>query len=175
MSIDSVMVAGSGIIGLSLPQLCDSISQHRSLQQAEIVCSEGYAVRAGAVIHRFLVLQLRRARRKMIWLRLDRLRSTKVSPLGFLRAGASTPANDTVCSWLLIRARHHVYTIIDTLSRQAQLSARKEELIGSARLETRQVFKTTPTLGDLRYMFQVICDELQRYELWPVCTLTTSV
>lgn len=96
LSIDSVVLPGGGTLSLSLAQLCDSISQHRTLQQAEIISSEGYVVRSGAVIHRFLVLQLRRARRNMIWLRLDRLRSTKVSPLGFLRAGASTPANDTV-------------------------------------------------------------------------------
>ncbi|KAF8311054.1 hypothetical protein DL93DRAFT_2083723 [Clavulina sp. PMI_390] len=96
MSIDSVVLPTTGFLNLSLDELCDVISQHRSLQAAEIVCTEGYAIRIGAIMHRLLLLQLRRPRKKMVWLRLDRLRSTKVSNFSFLLSGGSTPANDRV-------------------------------------------------------------------------------
>lgn len=85
-----------GVLGLSLSQLNELVAEHRSLQQARIVSSESYVQRIGAVKHRFLLLELVRPEKKRIWLRLDRRRSTKVSALGFLRAAASTPSNDTV-------------------------------------------------------------------------------
>ena len=45
----------------------------------------------------------------------------------------------------------------------------KEDLIGGASLENRQVFQTAPTLGELQYFLSVVCDELTVYKAWPVC------
>jgi len=36
-----------------------------------------------------------------------------------------------------------------------------------AHFESRQIFSTAPTLGELRYFLRVICKELKRYQLWP--------
>lgn len=51
------------------------------------------------------------------------------------------------------------------------MAASKRELTVRAHLESHHVFKTVPTLGELRYFFRVIRDELARYELWPVSTI----
>ncbi|KAF8315961.1 hypothetical protein DL93DRAFT_2096595 [Clavulina sp. PMI_390] len=69
MSVTSTNTVGTvipthGIIDLPLAEICDYIDQYRSLQQAYIVSSECFSQRVGAVTHRFLVLQLRRPRRK---------------------------------------------------------------------------------------------------------------
>ena len=47
----------------------------------------------------------------------------------------------------------------------------KQDLIGSASLENRQVFGTVPTLGELQYFLSVVCDELTVFKAWPVCYL----
>lgn len=66
------------------------------MQQAEITLSESYSEWTGTVIHRFLILELQRPRRKNIWLRIDRQRAQDVNVLRFLAARATTPANDVV-------------------------------------------------------------------------------
>lgn len=82
---------------LSLADVCIHIDAHPSLRAAEIVSTECYALRAGAVTHRFVVLELRRQGRKDVWLRLDRRRGEKVSIFRFLSASGITDANDRVC------------------------------------------------------------------------------
>lgn len=67
------------------------------MQQAEIVAAEGYKQWTGQVVHRFIVLELSRAKRKPIWLRIDRRKARETSAFRFLAAGGTTPANDTVC------------------------------------------------------------------------------
>ena len=86
-----------GSVILSLSQLCEVIDRHRSLQRAEIISTEGYVERLGAIIHRFLVLLLRRSGRKPVYLRLDRRLGKNTSALHLLRSSGSTPANDVVC------------------------------------------------------------------------------
>lgn len=81
---------------LSLSDLCKYIKDHRSLQDAEIISVECYAQNVGAVTHRFLVLELRRADRKGVWLRLDRRRDANVSIIKFLVFSGVTKANDRV-------------------------------------------------------------------------------
>lgn len=64
----------AGTLVLDLRDLCVTIHERRSLRHAEIRCVEQYRVFTGTVIHRFLVLELHRAGRKPIWMRLDRFR-----------------------------------------------------------------------------------------------------
>lgn len=86
-----------GVVDLSLTHVCDRIDAHSSLRAAQILSTECYAVKAGAVMHRFIVLELRHQDRKDVWLRLDRRRGEKVSLLQFLAASGMTQANDRVC------------------------------------------------------------------------------
>lgn len=51
---------------------------------------------------------------------------------------------------------------------QAVFSVNKIELIRDATFESRQRFETLTTLGDLRYLLEVIREELDAYQLWPV-------
>lgn len=51
---------------------------------------------------------------------------------------------------------------------QGQLAATKEELIGAGKRENRQIFYTLPTLGELRVLLLVICEEIKTYTVWPV-------
>jgi len=83
---------------LPLDRLCQVIDGYTSLRHAEIVSSEGYKEWTGRVTHRFLVLELCRFGKANIWLRIDRRRAEEVRIWRFLARGATTPANDTVCS-----------------------------------------------------------------------------
>lgn len=91
-----------GTVVLSLPQLCDVINSHRSLARADIISTECYTERLGAITHRFLVLELRRHARRPVWLRLDRRLGKDTSTFTLLRSNGSTPANDVVSKniWL---------------------------------------------------------------------------
>jgi hypothetical protein len=111
-----------GAVVLSLPQLCDVIDRHRSLQRAEIVSTEGYVERLGAITHRFLVLLLRRQGRKPVYLRLDRRLGRNTSTFHLLRSNGSTPANDVVGVFaeLTLPRRPHVTNLsyIGTVRKQ---------------------------------------------------------
>lgn len=86
---------------LSIDELRKKILEHRSLQRAGIVAVEGYVEHL--VSHRFLVLELRRLRRKPIWLRLERRPGRSfISVAGSL---GSVPTLDTVCG----PYNHHIY------------------------------------------------------------------
>lgn len=85
-----------GVLDLSLADVCNHIDGHSSLRSAKIVSTECYAMKAGAVMHRFVILELRREGRKDVWLRLDRRRGNKVSFFRFLAASGITQANDRV-------------------------------------------------------------------------------
>lgn len=55
---------------------------------------------------------------------------------------------------------------------QVQLAASKEKLVSATDVrENRQTFTTPPTLGGLRLLLSVICDELTTYQVWPVSYL----
>lgn len=84
-----------GILCIELLNLCDMINANMSLRQAEILTTECYTQKVAAgVLHRFLVLELRRKGRKNVWLRLDRRAGR--SALSLVRALGSSPANDIV-------------------------------------------------------------------------------
>lgn len=51
---------------------------------------------------------------------------------------------------------------------QVQLAASKNDLLVDSHIENRQTFSTPPTLGALKQLLHVICEELKTYELWPV-------
>jgi len=133
-----------GVMDLSLSDTCKYISDHPSLQEAEIVSTECYVQNLGGVMHRFLLLELRRANRKDVWLRLDRRRGGNVSLLRFFALSGVTKAND-----------------------RALISAGKAPVVGQARAENRQVFKTPPSLQDLRVLLAIICEEIVQYQIWP--------
>lgn len=97
LSTVATAVPRYGVVDLSLPDVCNYIDEHRSLQFAEIVSTECYSEKAGAVTHRFVLLELRRPNRKDVWLRLDRRRGENVSILRFLAVSGITKANDRVC------------------------------------------------------------------------------
>lgn len=49
-------------------------------------------------------------------------------------------------------------------------SANKADLIGSAKLESCQVFEQNKILDDLGHLLRVVCEELVVYQIWPVST-----
>lgn len=89
-----------GVLHLKLDELCEKITQHRSLREAQITSAECYTERNGGILHRFLVLELVRDPRKPIFLRLDRrVGGTK---LRLLRGLGTAPAKDTVSIFSLV-------------------------------------------------------------------------
>lgn len=97
-SSNLIISAPTYVIELTLADLCNYIDNERSLQAAEIVSTECYRQPAGAVTHRFVVLELRRLGRNVEWLRLDRRRGEGVSILRFFALSGVTKANDRVRS-----------------------------------------------------------------------------
>lgn len=96
VSTVSTAIPKYGVIDLSLRDVCRYIDDHKSLRTAEIVSTECYSDKGGAVTHRFLILELQREGRKDVWLRLDRQRGENVSVLRFLAVSGVTKANDRV-------------------------------------------------------------------------------
>ncbi|KAF8289118.1 hypothetical protein DL93DRAFT_1163770 [Clavulina sp. PMI_390] len=88
-----------GAIELSLADVCSFISEGAALRGAHIISVKGYCEPAGPVLHRFVVLHLRRVQRKDIWLRLDRRRGQGVSAFRFVFASGDTQANDKVSTF----------------------------------------------------------------------------
>lgn len=96
-TVNTLLPQGGGYGG-SLSLLCQLVDTYTTLQHAIIVCAECYTQNIAAqIVHRFLVLELRRDGKKTIWVRLDRRRSKLVNTRRFLFARASTQSNDTVC------------------------------------------------------------------------------
>ena len=62
------------VVKLTLTGLRSMINAHRSLESAEIVRVQVWKEQTGSLVHRFVLLELCRPRRKTIWLRLDRRR-----------------------------------------------------------------------------------------------------
>ena len=58
--------------------------------------------------------------------------------------------------------------------RQSLIAASKNDVVGGARAENRQVFKTPPTLHELEVLLAIICEEIVEYRLWPVRHVSTS-
>lgn len=80
-----------------LSLLIELIDKHTALHNATVISTECYAESIVLRIsHRFLLVELARPGKRTIWLRLDRRRHRDVSNVQFVRAGGSTPANDTV-------------------------------------------------------------------------------
>lgn len=160
-------------IGLLIPleRLVILIKNHRILQRVEILSAEGYKQNRNGVLHRFIILELCRHHepdaKRTIWLRLDRRMDQSVGKVKFILASGVTPANDTV---RLAVALDIFVRMSPELNRSSQVvfSANKEDLIQSARFESRQVFEQTKTLDNLGHLLRVICDELVVYEIWPV-------
>lgn len=76
---------------------CDLIDQCASLERVKILSVECYRERSKfGVLHRALILHLRRSGRSDVWLRIDRLRSEKVSIPALAFRGGKTEANDVV-------------------------------------------------------------------------------
>lgn len=92
-------VVSYGVLELELSELCRLILTRASLARAEIVSAECYAQRTGIVTHRFLILHLKRDRRKDMWLRMDRRAKGDVSLMELLWSSGQTQAKDEVDSW----------------------------------------------------------------------------
>ncbi|KAF8342236.1 uncharacterized protein EI90DRAFT_3208365 [Cantharellus anzutake] len=127
----------------SLRDLCKNvIEEHLWLQTARIISTSCYSQYRNLILHRFLILQLRRPGKRDIWLRIDR--RAGLSPLKLAQKLGKTRANDT-----------------------AQLSASEKDLTRKARQENIQIFKRPPFLGDFGVYLRVICEELLEYRVWP--------
>lgn len=81
---------------LKLDELVELIRSHISLQRAEILSTEGYKEWSNGILHRFLVLELRRTSKASIWLRIDRRMQPNASKINFVLAMGESPAYDTV-------------------------------------------------------------------------------
>ena len=104
--------------------------------------TSGYKESAGSIIHRFLVLGLKREENKLDYLRLDRRLAEPLK--AFPKYRYSSPR--------LSRAP----TI---------LSASFALLIGAAQLGNGQLFKIPPILAQLRDMLLITCEELPKSQL----------
>lgn len=95
-AMSTVTVVARGILGLTLSELCDLITEHHSLQKAEIISIEVYTEPAKVWGHRFMILELRRPQRKTVYLRLDRRRTRKAVVRGLI--GSRTIMSDDTVS-----------------------------------------------------------------------------
>lgn len=89
-------IVSHGLLQLELSELCDLIEARRSLSLAEIISVECYAQRVGLIVHRFLVLHLRREGRKDMYLRMDRRAAKDISLTQLVWASGQTQARDEV-------------------------------------------------------------------------------
>lgn len=78
-----------------LRTLLEVIKHHRSLQDSCIIRVDSF-LRGGPLRHRFIILQLEREGRELIWLRIDRRRDKRRNLLKFAMGAGTTPANDRV-------------------------------------------------------------------------------
>lgn len=157
-----------GCYGVFLTHLCDMIDMYPTLQEAEVISTECYTtpIRLG-IVHRFLLLELRRDGLKPIWMRLDRTRNKFTSRARFVLTGGQTRANDIVSVYIIVSLEAHQQAI-----QQVQISAIKGRLIPAhGRLENQQVFQNCPRLGELHHFMWVIVCELKTYRLVSVRTL----
>lgn len=67
---DSAEANTSGV--MSLTSLCGLVRSHQDLWDAEVCATESYTIWTGRVIHRFLILEVRRGLESAVWLRLER-------------------------------------------------------------------------------------------------------
>lgn len=89
----------NGVVDLSLVDICSHIDDHPSLRATEIISSECYSELAKGVMHRFILLELCRPRRKTVWVRLDRRPEESMSFMRLLAMSKVTKPNDRVrCS-----------------------------------------------------------------------------
>ncbi|KAF8309922.1 hypothetical protein DL93DRAFT_2230640 [Clavulina sp. PMI_390] len=145
-------VISSGVLLLSLSELCDLIDIRSSLANADILSVECYAQRVNLnfVLHRFLILHLRRQGRKDVYLRMDRRADGGVSLPKMMLQRGQTAAHD-----------------------EANLSPTKSRLIGATSKAENCLrfggFKF-PKLGELKLLLDVIREELLFYKTWPVAS-----
>lgn len=86
----------SGVLCLTIDQLCELVKQEPELQNAEIVTTQTYAMRNSRIKHRFLLLEIYRPGKKTLWLRLDRRRDKKVTRAGLVSTAGTTDSCDQV-------------------------------------------------------------------------------
>lgn len=86
------------------------------------------------------------------------------SKIAFVLALGESPAYDTVCPTPSLSLFGRTSPIIG----QAIFSTDKAALIDGAQFESRQRFEDPTTLGEFRYLLEVIREELVAYQIWPV-------
>lgn len=153
-----------GGFGGQLNNLIQLIDADKVLQSAIILSTECCLQTIGAgIYHRYIVMQLERAGRKTIWLRLDRRRGSFVTNAQLLRSLGSTRANDTVSPSF----SPPEITADDVV--QMRFSTSRDALVPTldAR-ENEQTFTTPPTLHQLKQLLMIVVAKLSTYEIWPV-------
>lgn len=109
-SAATVIPSGAGGYGVPLEHLCRLITSYPSLQHAEIFASECYTKQivsflGFSIVHRYLVLELRREGKKTLWVRLDRTPDRAIGVLSMMRFRGNTKANDVVsmlCTYIIL-------------------------------------------------------------------------
>lgn len=81
---------------MMLDDLVKLIESHTSLQDIKILSTEGYKEMSNVVLHRFLILELRRGKETSVWLRIDRRVHPESKGVSFVLALGQSPAYDTV-------------------------------------------------------------------------------
>lgn len=82
---------------LELDQLVELITKHAFMQGADILSTESYRHTRRGIVHRFLILEVRRmGMASSVWLRMDRRMDPKIGAVGFVLAARKLPAYDTV-------------------------------------------------------------------------------
>lgn len=133
--------------------VCNYIRDHRSLSNATIVSASTYAIWVRLVVkYRFLLLYLRRAGKKDVYLRLDRLRSEVNDLAAFMASGLQGPANDIVSSAFWLRS----YTTRSSILKAA-VSSNINELVKGDKWENTQVYQVPPKLGVFRGFCSLWC------------------
>lgn len=83
-------------VKLLLDEPVELIRSHAFLQRAEILSTWAYKEWSNAILHRFLILELRRGKTSSVWLRIDRRVHPETSGVSFVFAFGQSPAYDTV-------------------------------------------------------------------------------
>lgn len=168
MSSVRTYIPSTGVLHLALDQLCGRIGEHRSMQRAEVLRSCTFVEKKLIAPHRCLVLELRRAGRKCIWLRLER----KPTSFNALASGKGrTPSNDIVR--VVVTGNQTPSLTWVCIFLKCSLAADSAEIVEKARykLDNEQIFPDSPpTLGDLNHLLRVIQEELTEYTFWSVST-----
>ncbi|KAF8306152.1 hypothetical protein DL93DRAFT_244463 [Clavulina sp. PMI_390] len=140
------------MLKLSLSDVCDFIENGPALRGAQIVAVSGHWQRVGFIVHRFVMLRLRRPNHKDIWMRLDRNAADGTSLLKFMATNGTTEANDQAC-----------------------LAADPSRLSRGASCELFRALPHLPNLSEFVRFLRIIVSEMKIFRIWRVRPLIIAL